>query len=133
MRCLKTPLLNSLMHFLIHRNNLFHRSCQIPITSDVVYRCYSSGALPLKGCPYKIIRPQIIPVFMPIALFPLPLVIVNLFTSAYPKQNRQRAGQIQKARPARQRVRQLWWMVFRVETEREVGRRGWIRIGFDEE
>jgi len=34
---------------------------------------------------------------------------------------------------SRQTVRRLWWMVFRVETGREVGRRGQIRKGFVEE
>ena len=29
-------------------------------------------------------------------------------------------------------ARRLWWMVFGVKTGREVGRRGWIRIGFVE-
>ena len=33
----------------------------------------------------------------------------------------------------RQTVRRLWWMVFGVETGREVGGRGQIRIGFVEE
>jgi len=33
----------------------------------------------------------------------------------------------------RQTVRRLWWMVFGVETEREVWGRRWIRIGFAEE
>ena len=34
---------------------------------------------------------------------------------------------------SRQTVRRLWWMVFGVETEREVGRSGQIRIGFVED
>ena len=49
----------------------------------------------------------------------------SLFTGSYPKENRQAAGQIQRVRqPGRQADRRLWWMMFRVETGREVGRRG---------
>ena len=46
------------------------------------------------------------------------------------KIDRQRVSSIESGM---QTVRRLWWMVFGVDTGREVGGRGHIRIGFVEE
>src|SRR6218665_712399 len=43
------------------------------------------------------------------------------------------SGSDPESQAGRQSVRRLWWMVFGVETWREVGGRGQIRIGFVEE
>jgi len=43
------------------------------------------------------------------------------------------SGSDPESQAGRHTVRRLWWMVFGVETGREVGRREWIRIGFVEE
>ena len=48
-------------------------------------------------------------------------------------QNKINRQWVRSRESGRQTVRRLWWMVFGFETGREVGRRGWIRIGFVEE
>ena len=53
--------------------------------------------------------------------------------SQAPIQNKIDRQRVKSRESGRQTVRRLWWMVFGVETGREVVGRGQIRIGFVEE
>ena len=72
------------------------------------------------------------------------LIVISIFLQRPQKRSRENqlihrlltrtksigSGQGPESQAGRQRVRRLWWMVFGIETGREVGWKEWIRIGF---